>query len=89
MLVVSEIDQQYQNDTLSNRLSDFGEDGGYIKLPIHRLLECLSLRRNWFFPSPPLQASVSLPPLDPKGGEQQLLAGEGVGVPNSATSQKA
>jgi hypothetical protein len=49
---------------------------------IHRLPECLSLRRNRV--PPPLQDSVS-PPLNSKkgGGKQHSRAGEGVGGPNS------
>ncbi len=48
---------------------------------IHRVPECLSLRRNWVPPPPPPQASVSLP-LDPKGGSNTRLRVR-CGGPNS------
>jgi hypothetical protein len=45
---------------------------------IHKVPECLFLRRNWKPPTP----SPASECMDPKG-EQHLLAGEGVGGPNS------
>ncbi len=62
---------------------------GYVKsvgtVPIYRRTilyienQCLYLGRNWVLPTPRPQTSVSPPSLDPKGGEQHSLAGEGVG----------
>ncbi len=49
---------------------------------IPRLPECLPLRPYWLPLTPHPQANVS-PPLEPKGGGQHLLAGEGVGGANS------
>ncbi len=55
---------------------------------IHSLPECLSLRRNWIPPPPPLQVSVS-PPLDPNGGSNPHFRVRGWGDPIRTTGQKA
>ncbi len=48
---------------------------------VHRVPECLSLRRNWV---PPPHRRVWLPlPQDPSEGETHSLVGKGVGGPNS------
>ncbi len=47
---------------------------------LHRGPERLSLRQNWVPQVPtPFPASECVSPLDPKGGKQHSLAGEGLG----------
>jgi hypothetical protein len=51
-----------------------------LQYTVHKVTECLSLRRSWVPPTPsPADESVSTP-LGP--GRQNSLAGEGIGGPN-------